>query len=102
MVAVEVTEKFADSLNEKFGGKGAKFSVMAGRKFDRIVIERAPTYLPIAHAFVERETGKLFKAGGWAGPAKNARFDLSTPEGFSHAIEQADIYGGYLYPDSAN
>ena len=99
MAATDAASRFADTLNEKFAGQ-AEFSVIAMRKYDRIVIERTPMCLPLAHAFVERVTGKLFKAAGWAGPAKNHSYDLSTPEGFAQAVELADIYGGYLSKSS--
>jgi hypothetical protein len=96
MAVAEVTRKFAEALNEKFENK--EITAMAGRKFDRIV-----TAYPgesngrSVHAFVERETGKLFKAASWAAPAKNARYDLSTDETFAQTVELADPYGTYLY-----
>ena len=100
MVAVEVAQKFANALTEKsvLSGRSEEYSVMAGRKFDRIVSERPnEQFSRTVHAFVERQTGKLFKPAGWAAPAKNARYDLSTPEGFAQTVELADPYGSYLY-----
>jgi hypothetical protein len=94
MAVAPVTQKFAEALNEKFEGK--EVSATAGRKFDRVVIVFAGQNRSV-HAFVERETGKVFKAASWAAPAKNARYDLSTPESFAQTVEVADWAGSYLY-----
>ena len=89
---------FAEKLNEKFAADGYEFSVMNGRRFDRIVIEN------VRHghndhrsvfAFVERSTGDLYKAAGWNAPAKHKRYNGS--ELLNMAIEDADVYGSFLY-----
>lgn len=96
MAVAAITQKFAEALNEKFEGKDV--TTTAGRKFDRVVISYPGESLSRSvHAFVERETSKLFKASGWAAPAKGARYDLSTEESFAQAVELADPYGSYLY-----
>ena len=96
MSVVETTRKFAEALNEKFEGK--EVTAMAGRKFDRVVIAYpGESQSRSVHGFVERETGKLFKAAGWKVPAKNARYDLSTDESFAQTVALADPHGGYLY-----
>jgi hypothetical protein len=90
--------KFADLLSEKFKDDqyrhSNKFSVTRGRKFDRIVQDSSVSEGTNrhVHAFVEVSTGHVFKAAGWTGPAKGARF-LSVED----AAENADLYGGYLY-----
>lgn len=90
------SEKFAQLLNEKFAG-GEKwiansFTVMAGRKYDRIVQETQTGEHRRVHAFVERTTGNVFKAAGWPAPAKGVRFtDVET------AALNADLHGSYLY-----
>ena len=96
MAVAAVAQKFADALNEKFEGK--EITVMAGRKFDRIVTAYPGEHLSRSvHAFVERETGLLFKAAGWSAPAKGARYDLNSEENFARTVELADPHGGYLY-----
>lgn len=100
---------FAAALDEKFHAPDyphAKFNgdyaVLAGQKYDKIIIEQ-PNGGRSVHAFIERSTGALIKAGGWAAPQKNSdgtlavRYDLSDPVGLANAIEQADPHGGYLY-----
>lgn len=95
-VAADITVRFAEALDQKF--ERYAVTTTAGRKYDRIVTSYGGDKMSgSVHCFVERETGKVFKAAGWATPAKGARFDLSTPEGFVNTVETADPYGGYLY-----
>ncbi|MBC9704889.1 MAG: hypothetical protein H9W81_07915 [Enterococcus sp.] len=96
MIATPISNEFAAALDEKFGND-TNITTMGGRRYDRIVKTHSVYGGKSVHAFVERETGKLFKASGWAAPAKGFRFDLSTEEGFRKAIEAADPYGSYLY-----
>jgi hypothetical protein len=104
MAVSQVAVQFAEALAQKFEGEYL-FSVDGGRKFDRIVqrsIVRGEVHGGSVHAFVEKESGKLCKAGGWSAPQKDKngpayRYDLSTPEGFAQALDAADMFGGYLY-----
>lgn len=81
------------------------YEVIAGSKFDKIVHRLGQDGTPSVHAFVEKSSGKLIKAASWATPAKDKngtpayRYDLSTPEGFAHALYNADDHGAYLYAD---
>lgn len=95
----EVSVQFVNALNEKFGDSGKVFDVQPGRKYDRVVQSFGGGGYS-AHAFVERDSGKLLKAGGWASPQKDKdgpayRFDLNSD--FEHVVEVADQYGSYLY-----
>jgi hypothetical protein len=44
---------------------------------------------------VDRVTGDVLKAAGWAAPAKGARFNLVT--GMNELLAVVDPYGSYLY-----
>jgi hypothetical protein len=46
------------------------YKAMPGRKFMRIVVEERTGGMS-ACGFVEVATGDIYKAAGWAGPAKN-------------------------------
>ena len=89
-------EEFVSLLNEKFKDAGEHascvFFAMPGRKFDRIVQTQRNGSGGSSHAFVERETGRVYKCAGWKAPAKDFRY--FSPE---EAAEAADLYGGYLY-----
>jgi hypothetical protein len=101
--ATAITQKYVEALNKKFEGKQTisgdviKFDVMVGSDYDKITL---PKWNGLAHgsahAFVERETGKLFKAASWKYPVADARYDLSIKEEFELAIEFADPFGNYL------
>jgi len=115
-----ISERFAQALQDKFNDESAKnplgygsvweyrFTVEAGRKFDRIVVASAivSPERPFSanqrsvHAFIERATGRLAKSAGWSAPAKwggdlASRYNLTTQ--FDEALAVADAHGGYLY-----
>lgn len=75
---------YAELLGLKFPADN--FSVEPGIKYDRIVQGNS------VHAFVRKEDGAVFKAAGWALPAKGVRFT-----NILDAVEKADRFGGYLY-----
>lgn len=108
MEAVEITRKFVESLNKKFQGRTTPLGVIEftaeffgrhrGRSFDKIVL---PNWVSspdgsIAHAFVERNTGKLYRAASFTEPVVDARYDLSNQVEFLQAVELSDPYGNYL------
>lgn len=96
MIASPIAVEFAAALDNKFAHR-ANITTTGGRKYDRIVTSHPTHGGKSVHAFVERETGLLYKASDWSAPAKGARYNLSTDEGFMEAVKSADPYGGYLY-----
>jgi hypothetical protein len=89
-----VSEKFAEALNQKFADK--EIGATAGKNFDKIVVLENGVATQVI-AFIERETGKLFKPAGWSVPTKVARYDLSDDDSFARTVELADPFGRYLY-----
>jgi hypothetical protein len=95
--AINTPAEFAAALTEKFASESEfaskEFSVSPGGvKFIRIV-QQTPDHLNgSVHCFVERATGRVFKAASWKAPAKNARYET-----MSAALAVADLYGRYLY-----
>lgn len=102
--ATSITNKFVEALNEKFKGRvfnaiagDIVFTCSGGRSYDRIMLPKwagLPEDQP--HAFVERSTGKLYRAATNTAPVTDARYDLSIPEEFIRAVELADPAGNYL------
>lgn len=92
---------FVDALNEKFAADTRyTFEYMKGRKYDRIV--RATdnvTYGRSVYCFIEKETGAVWKAGGWKAPQPNGiRYCPQSEEDLAAwATENADLYGACLY-----
>jgi hypothetical protein len=49
------------------------------------------------HAFVDRNTGEMYKSASWKSPAKGVRFDLRLIEHREWLFSNADWAGKYLY-----
>lgn len=91
---------FAEAIEPKIAATSSykNVSVVAGKRFDKIVQSGAQTSV---HAFIERETGFLIKAAGWSTPAMGVnglavRYRLNDGE-FDAAVADAEFTGGYLY-----
>lgn len=72
------------------------------------IIERGRKYLKVimvtengqrsAHAFVDRDTGDVYKSASWKAPARNgARYSLLQEGDLNWLLENADWAGSYLY-----
>ena len=73
-------------------GEGFRFNIKTGRKYHKIV-EGEGT----AHAFVDKNTGEVYKPASWSSPAKGVRFDLRIIKEREWLYENAEFTGGYLY-----
>lgn len=105
---VEITGKFVEALNKKFEGKEtptgpirfvAEHSGKQGRRnFDKIVVpvSGGASTISNVHAFVDRQTGELYRAASWGVPVDDSRYDLTKNEDFILAVELSDPYGNYL------
>ena len=49
------------------------------------------------HAFINRQTGAIYKPASWKAPAKHARYNLLDDVSFSDCLKRADWAGCYLY-----
>lgn len=93
---VPITNAFVEALNHKF--KDFEFSAEPGRVYDKIwCLSCDLNDVRRPHAFIERDTGFLFKAEKTAKPAKDARYDLNGEENFTEAVFCADLFASYLY-----
>ena len=86
-------ERIADY---KAGKDVYKFSIVTGRKYHKIV-QTCCDGSQSVHAFVDKNTGELYKAASWKAPAKDVRFDLRIIEQREWVLENCDWAGGYLY-----
>ena len=48
-------------------------------------------------AFIDRQTGDIFKPASWRKPAKGVRFNLLDQESLFELFENLDPFGGHLY-----
>ena len=84
-----------DRINElKSGVCDYDFVIESGRKYHKIVMVNNQRSV---HAFIDKNTGEVYKAASWRGPAKDVRFDLRLIKDREYLLENADWAGGYLY-----
>ena len=85
------------------------FKVYSGKRYYKIVQQEFETWEGSknfnqyrdgsVHAFVNKETGEVFKPASWAAPAKHVRFDLRIirDREFLFNSNNTGWAGGYLY-----
>ena len=69
-----------------------KFEAKSGRKYWKIGAKNQGV-----HAFVNKETGEVFKPASYKAPAKHVRYDLRRIQQRRECFANADWAGGYLY-----
>ena len=83
-----------------------KFRIQKGRKFYKIIQQDFDTFQDrneyrdgSVHAFVDRNTGEVYKPASWKSPAKHVRYDmrLIKDRGNLHDPNFVSWSGGYLY-----
>jgi hypothetical protein len=77
-------------------GADMEFYVKKGKRYLKIIMKDSGG-CNSAHAFVDRETGDVYKAASWKAPAKIARFSLLQDSDREWLYLHADWSGGYLY-----
>lgn len=77
-------------------GAPIEFYARRGRRYLKIIMKDSGGSKS-AHAFVDRETGDVFKPASWRQPAKDARFSLLQEYDRNWLYNHADWSGGYLY-----
>ena len=85
-----------------------KFVVQKGRKYLKIINQQYDDMGPnpsyeykngSVHAFIDRETGDVYKPAGWAKPAKHVRYKLLERSDRNFLFDYRNVVwaGGYLY-----
>ncbi len=86
-----------------------KFVIKTGKKYYKIVQQELETWSGSkyygqyrdgsVHAFVDKETGEVYKPASWRAPAKHVRFNLSDVKQMKFLCDpkNVDWAGGYLY-----
>jgi hypothetical protein len=108
-IVMDATFKLCAILEQNFNvtntfsvdlGFGRVYEIVEGKKYlkiimrdvaDGVVLDRSGS----VHAFVDKKNADLYKAAGWAAPAKGVRFNLITD--MQKLEEIATWSGGYLY-----
>ena len=83
-----------------------KFRMEFGRKYIKVIQQEYDTFQDrneyrdgSVHAFIDRQTGEVYKPASWKSPAKHVRFDmrLISDRAKLHDPEFTGWAGGYLY-----
>ena len=78
------------------GPSGYDFYPETGRKYHKIIMVDSGGGRSV-HAFVDKQTGQVYKPASWKAPAKIVRYDLRLIADREFLFEKADWAGGYLY-----
>jgi len=91
---------------EKGTEKLMYFKIKTGKKYYKIVQMNFDTFQNrneyregSVHAFVDKQTGQVYKPASWQAPAKHVRYDLRIirHREFLHNPKNVDWAGGHLY-----
>ena len=85
----------------KNGECNYSYVIESGRKYHKIimVIDNGPGrhISRSVHAFVDKNTGEIYKSASFKSPAKGVRYDLRLIKDREFLFEKADWSGSYLY-----
>ena len=77
-----------------------KFTITSGKKYYKVIQNdyRNGKYESAGvHAFVDKQTGEVYKPASWRAPAKHVRFDMRDQNQREYMYANCDWAGGYLY-----
>ena len=83
-----------------------KFRYYEGKKYLKVVREEFDTFQgrnkwrdTTVHAFIDRETGEVYKPASWKAPAKHVRFNFCNKQDLLFLTDPRCVgwAGGYLY-----
>ena len=108
----ENTKYYQERIDEINNGTANlyKFVYKTGKKFHKVYFlqyEEANDYYNrkagyragSVHAFIDKQTGEVYKPASWKAPAKHVRFDMRIikEREFLHNPKNVDWAGGHLY-----
>ena len=94
----EWTEQLVEALKADYQRKypnahfDKEYEIETGRKYLKINQLNGGV-----HAFIDKQTGEVYKPASWRGPAKIVRYDLRIINERANCLARADWAGGYLY-----
>jgi hypothetical protein len=94
---VDTQEYHVRRIDElKAGDCSIDYQVETGKKYHKVVfIDGGGSHS--VHAFIDKQTGEVYKSASWKAPAKGVRYDLRLIEDREYLLQNADWSGGYLY-----
>lgn len=93
---VDYHQQQIDQLCE---GEGVdEYTYTKGKKYAKIIHLAGPSKQRSAHAFVDLNTGDVYKPKDWRGPSLNGvRYNLLDDKCREEMYKRADFAGSYLY-----
>lgn len=80
----------------KSGKCDIDYVIESGKKYHKIIMIDGGGGRSV-HAFVDKQTGQMYKSASWKAPAKGVRYDLRLIADREYLLANADWSGGYLY-----
>ena len=72
------------------------YVIETGKKYHKVIMVDGGSSRSV-HAFVDKNTGEVYKSASWKSPAKGVRYDLRLIKDREWLFENADWSSGYLY-----
>ena len=92
--SVEYHQQRIDEL--KSGILPIDYVIESGKKYHKVIMIDGGSSRSV-HAFVDKNTGEVYKSASFKSPAKGVRFDLRVVNQREWLFAHADWSGGYLY-----
>ena len=91
------TTQLVSRLQDSYGRDGdreGQFSITVGKKYYKIIQKSGGV-----HAFVDKQTGEVYKPASWKAPAKHIRFSFQNEADLRFLLNPDNVgwAGGYLY-----
>jgi hypothetical protein len=96
--SVELGESVEHHLRKidelKSGKSDIDYTIETGKKYHKVILVSGGGSRSV-HAFVDKNTGEVYKSATWKSPAKGVRYDLRLIKDREYLLENADWSGGY-------
>jgi len=80
----------------KSGKCDIDYTIETGKKYHKVIMITSGMSRSV-HAFIDKNTGEVYKSATWKSPAKGVRYDLRLIQDREWLFENASWCGGYLY-----
>jgi len=94
MWVLDLVDALEANYNSRYPDSSSpvKFETKIGKKYIKIIQVDGGV-----HAFIDKQTGEVYKPASWKAPAKHVRYDLRIISQRQECYSRADWAGGYLY-----
>lgn len=96
-------DKLIANYEKQYQGNSIEFEIVKGTKYYKLIqcsIRRSAlggNTGASVHAFIDRQSGSVYKPASWKAPAKHVRYNLLDDVSYETCLHNADWAGSYLY-----